>query len=65
VRGRRRGGIWAAAWTGGIAVGVGLAGVRCCRDQRQGSAGVCGVGNGVRTVKSKPNRRYRLSAKTG
>ena len=49
-------------------MGVGLAGVRSRsrdQDQRQGSAGVWRC-NGQRSVKSKPNRRYRLvSEKTG
>jgi hypothetical protein len=49
---------------------VGLAGVRTLQAMlQQGPSGKgaleCGVGNGVRSVKSKPNRRCRLSEKTG
>ena len=66
--GGRRGYMAAAAWTDRThsdcwarrALGVWL---------QQGPSGKgaleCGVGNGVRSVKSKPNRRCGLSAKTG
>ena len=60
------GSIWAAAWTGGMHWRMRMGGSwASSRDQRQGTL-ECGAGNGRRSVKSKPNRRYRLvSEKTG